>query len=239
MPLHRQERMYGRMGYPVSRSTISQWHDVLSALVAPLIGAMFDDARGQPILFTDATVVKLRAKIRCRTSYYFTLIAPERHVLFAFTPKHNNAAIDQLIGNFRGHLVSDGHTIYDHLHNEELVVEVGCWAHARRYFVRSAGSEPECAAKGILTINKLFEKERLWRRKPPDERRALRQISSMAVADGLFAWAQEQVAQVHEGSPIYKALRYLLNQKKAQPEEGADGVSRRWAPAPGQQPQRA
>ena len=36
-----------------------------------------------------------------------------------------------------GYLVADAHSVYDHLYRKGDVVEVACWAHARRYFFKA------------------------------------------------------------------------------------------------------
>jgi transposase len=57
LPLHRLERIYGREGLELARSTICGWHEALGGLVKPLLDAMWADARGAPYLCTDATGV--------------------------------------------------------------------------------------------------------------------------------------------------------------------------------------
>ncbi len=56
------------------------------------------------------------------------LVAPGKHVLFMYTPKHDGKAVDALLGEYQGFLVVDAHSVYDHLF-EEGVIEVACWAH--------------------------------------------------------------------------------------------------------------
>jgi hypothetical protein len=172
---------------------------------------MLNDARTQPILFTDATNVKMQSTRRCRTAYFFTLIAPEKHMLFSFSTKHNNAAIDELLADFRGYLVADAHTIFDHLFLGDQVWEVGCWAHARRYFIRSASSEPDRSIHALNSINRLFALDAECRGKPPDERLKFRQANSKPILDRLLEWCQKQYGLVFETSPIHKALQYVLN----------------------------
>jgi hypothetical protein len=41
------------------------------------------------------------------------------------------------VRGFKGYLVADAHTVYDHLYTSGDVVEVGCWAHCRRYFFKA------------------------------------------------------------------------------------------------------
>lgn len=61
-----QEGIYAREGWPVARSTLCTWHETLSKLVAPLVDAMWTDARRQPILLTDATNVRMQAPKKCK-----------------------------------------------------------------------------------------------------------------------------------------------------------------------------
>ena len=52
----------------------------------PLVEAMWADARGAPYLCTDATGVLVQAREQCRRGHFWVLVAPERHVLFAYSP---------------------------------------------------------------------------------------------------------------------------------------------------------
>ena len=52
---------------------------------------------------------------KCRHAHFFVVAAPERHVLFGFSAKHDNAAVDKLLGGYEGITVLDAHVVYDHL----------------------------------------------------------------------------------------------------------------------------
>ena len=91
------------------------------------------DALAQPYLCTDATGVLVQAKDKCRTGHFWVLVAPALHVLFGYSPRHDSAGVDKLLAGYRGYLVADAHAVYDHLYADGTVVEVGCWAHQRRY----------------------------------------------------------------------------------------------------------
>jgi transposase len=129
LPLHRLERIYGREGLDLARSTMCGWHEALGGLVKSLVEAMWTDARGAPYLCTDATGVLVQARERCRRGHFWVVIAPERHVLFAYTAKHDGAAVDGLLEGYEGYLVADAHAVFDHLYRRGTVIEVGCWAH--------------------------------------------------------------------------------------------------------------
>ena len=70
LPLHRLERIYGREGLELARSTIGTWHAELAALVEPLIDAMWEDALSSPYLCTDATGVLVQANEKCRRGHF-------------------------------------------------------------------------------------------------------------------------------------------------------------------------
>jgi transposase len=129
LPLHRMERIYGRDGLPLARSTICGWHAELANLAKPLIDAMWDDAFKAPYLCTDATGVLVQARERCHTGHFWVVAAPEMHVLFGYSQKHDSAAIDSLLSGYKGYLVADAHAVFDHLYKTPDIVECGCWAH--------------------------------------------------------------------------------------------------------------
>ena len=215
LPLHRLERIYGRDGLELARSTVCGWHLDLSHLVRPLIEAMWQDAFKAPYLCVDATGVLVQDAKKCKTAYFFVVAAPERHVLFGYSPKHNKAAVDALLDGYEGTLVADAHAVYDHLYADGKIVEAGCWAHVRRYFFKSLGSEPERARHAIALIGRLFQIERLVASAPPDERRSVRQRDSKPILDALEAWCDVESVRALDETPISKAIGYARNHRVA------------------------
>ena len=215
LPLHRLERIYGREGLQLARSTICGWHASLAQLAKPLIVSMWKDALSAPYLCTDATGVLVQDLEKCRNAHFFVVAAPEKHVLFGYTPKHNSAAIDALIGSYRGYLVADAHAVYDHLYAKGDVIEVACWAHARRYLFKSLGSDPERAQHALALLQGLFAIERKHKSAIPAERLKARKAESKLLVDGFFAWCQTQAPLVLDETPIQKAITYARNQEAA------------------------
>ncbi len=125
-PLNRLEKIYARDGLELARSTVCGWHLQLVDLVRPVVNAMRHDAFQQPYLCVDATGVLVQAKEQCRVGHFWVMVAPERHVLFEFTAKHNSAAVDMVLAGYEGYLVADAHAVYDHLYTDGKVTEVNC-----------------------------------------------------------------------------------------------------------------
>jgi transposase len=223
LPLHRLEAIYAREGLELARSTMCGWHEALLPLARPLTRAMWDDARGSPYLCTDATGVLVQARDECRKGHFWVVIAPKRHVLYAYTPKHDSEAVDGLLAGYEGILVADAHAVYDHLYKTGNVVEAGCWAHQRRYFYKALDSEPERARAPLALIGELFRIERTIKDAKPPERLAVRQRDSVPVVDHFFAWCDVEVANVLDDTPIAKAIGYARNQRVALSRFLSDG----------------
>jgi len=191
------------------------WHEELAQLARPVVEAMRADALEQPYLCTDATGVLVQAKEKCRTGHFWVLVAPERHVLFSFSPRHDSAGVDQQLAGYRGYLVADAHAVYDHLYADGRVIEVGCYAHARRYFFKALGSEPERAREALAMLNGLFAIERSIATAPRKQRHAERQEKSRPIVDRFFSWCDGLVDVVLDDTPLAKAIGYARNQRKA------------------------
>jgi transposase len=215
IPLHRMERIFGRQGLPLARSTICGWHAELGNLVRPLIEAMWQDALTAPYLCTDATGVLVQAKEKCRHGHFFVVADPERHVLFAYTPKHDGAAVKDLLAGYKGTLVADAHAVYNHLYKSGDVVEAGCWAHTRRYWFKALATDPERARQALALIGALFRLERAHATSPPDQRLAVRQLEARPIVDRFFAWCDAEADRVLDETPSAKAIGYARNQRAA------------------------
>lgn len=215
LPLHRLERIYGREGIELSRSTVCGWHTELSTLVAPLIEEMWADAFLAPYLCTDATGVLVQAKEKCRNAHFFVVAAPEKHVLFGFTSKHNSEAVDTLLAGYKGYLVADAHVVYDHLYSSGDIIEVGCWAHARRYFFKAFASDPARARHAVSLIKALFLLEREHASSSPQARLAARTKDAANIVKTFFDWCAAEAPLVLDETPISKGINYALNQQAA------------------------
>lgn len=215
LPLNRLESIYAREGLELARSTLCGWHEELAALAHPLVEAMWEDALASPYLCTDATGVLVQAKERCRRCHFFVVVAPERHVLFRYSEKHDGKAVDRMLAGYRGYLVADAHSVYDHLYQDGSVLEVACWSHCRRYFFKALGSEPERAREALAYIRGLFDVERTISDASCKKREAVRAERSRALVDGFFTWCEAQASHVLDDTPIAKAVHYALNHRAA------------------------
>jgi transposase len=213
MPLNRLEDMYARDGLELARSTMCGWHGALADVVKPLVSAMRADAFKQPYLCVDATGVLVQQKERCRTGHFWVLVAPGRHVLFEFTRDHSSDAVDDVLSGYQGFLVADAHVVYDHLYATGDLVEVNCWAHARRYFFKALDSDPERAKVALGFIGALFRIERTLAQSPRRKKEKIREKRSRHIVDAFFSWCDAEARTVLDDTPISNGIRYARNQR--------------------------
>jgi transposase len=214
-PLTRLEDIYRREQLDLAKSTLCTWHEQLADLARPLVDVMFEDAYREPYLCVDATGVLVLAKEKCRNGHFWVLVAPEKHVLYRYSRRHDGLAVDNLLKGYKGYLVADAHSVYEHLYKEGDVIEVACWAHARRYFYKSLDSDPDRAKVALSHIGALFRIERSIADAPRKEKESVRRDKSRAVIDKFFDWCDAELPRVLDETPIQAALRYATNQRVA------------------------
>lgn len=222
-PLKRLESIYARDKVPLARATICNWHEQLVDLTRPLIKAMYNDALKQPYLCCDATGVLVQAKVKCKKTHFWVLVAPKLHVLFRHSDKHDSQAVDALLKGYKGYLVADAHSVFDHLFTNGDVVECGCWCHCRRYFYKALSSDPDTARVGLAFIAALFKIERSIANSPKKKREQQRHKKSRPIVEEFFEWCDAESVSALDDTPISKAFGYASNQKQALSQFLEDG----------------
>jgi transposase len=176
---------------------------------------MWRDALLSPYLCMDATGVLVQALEKCRSAHFFVVVAPDRHVLFGYSPKHNAAAVDKFVGDYKGWLVADAHSVYEHLYQTGDVIEVACWAHSRRYWWKALDTDAIRARQGLALIQRLFLLERQYATASPELKLRRRQAEARPIVDAFFRFCDEETLKVLDETPISKAIGYARNQRQA------------------------
>jgi len=96
------------------------------------------------------------------------------------------------------------------------LTHAGCWAHARRKFVKARKVQPKGKAgqadKALKLIRRLYTVEQQARTMNADERLALRQRQSQPIIDRLKDWLETQLHRVPPKTALGKTLHYLSQQ---------------------------
>lgn len=102
--------------------------------------------------------------------------------------------------------------LYEPTRQPRPIVEVACWAHARRKFFDLARlTKAPIAVEAVSRIDALFAIERDINGAPPDERKRVRLERSRPLVESLETWLREQYAKLSANSQVGKAIAYSLN----------------------------
>lgn len=217
LPLNRQEAIFARHGIDLSRTTLCTWAMQCADLLMILYECERKALLNSCVLHTDATGVPVLAPGHTHASHLWAYVGDREHpyTLYHFTWTHNRAGPQQFLGNYKGHLQADAHNVYDGLYTEGKLVELGCWAHARRKFVEAQSTDGVYAREAVERIRALYEIERKAKDMDDLQRRAFRQEHAKPLLEKLFEWINESVIKVRPKSPMGEALAYALKNEKA------------------------
>jgi transposase len=228
LPLHRLERILGRHGIDLSRSTMCAWMAQVAALFRPVVHLMADQVRRSKVLHTDATKMPyLDADLaagRTLSGQMWVYHGDRDHAfnVFDFCRDHSAAGIDGFLKDrgYGGYLNADAHNLYDHLFRAGGIIEVGCWVHCRRHFYEAKDSDPARAHVVLARIRQLYEVEAeakgviaaggLRGVDADAVRYRLRQEKSLPVVTALCQWLEQERAPVLPKSAMGQAIAYAL-----------------------------
>ena len=214
LPLYRLERIFDRQGVDLARSTMSAWMLAASELVRPLVALMIDRVKRSKVIHTDETRVPVQAEGQCRSGRIWTYIGDQAnpYVVFDYTPDRTRAGPRNWLDNFRGYLQADAYGGYDGIYVKGDVIEVACWAHARRKFFDGRETDGRRAAQMLEFVRRLYAVEGEAKALDHDARRELRQERSAPILAEIRAWLDAELPGVLPRSPMAQAITYTLNQ---------------------------
>ncbi len=213
LPLHRLEGIFAREGIDLPRSTLCGWVADVAAALTPIGEQLRREIVATDYLQTDDTTITVLddrgGSFKGRVWTYLDPLTLQ--VVFDATTTHERDGPAAFLAAFRGALQADAYSGYDGLYQSGRVVEIGCWAHARRRFVEAFMIDTS-AALMIALIQQLYEVEHAAADFDPDARRALRQKQSVPLLAKIDAERQALARTVLPKSPLGDAVRYQTNQ---------------------------
>ena len=221
LPLHRQEQIWARHGVEISRKTMCGWMAQCAGLLKPLYGAAKEVLFESKVIGTDDTGVKvLDEKLPfARTGRLWPYCGDAEHpvVLFDYTATRQRAGPEEFLKDYRGHIQADAYGGYDAFFRdpERGLTEVGCMAHARRYYQKALESDQARMGPALLLIAQLYRVEEQAKVLGSEQRLALRQLQSKPIAEKLHSYLLEIEPEVLPKSPAGRAVRYTLKNWEA------------------------
>ena len=216
LPLHRQEKIFERHGVDISRKTMCGWLAQCADLLKPLYASAKEVLFQSTVIGTDDTGVKvLDEKLPfARTGRIWPYCGDKDHpvILYDYTATRERAGPEQFLKGYRGHLQADAYGGYDAFFKDPArgLIEVGCWAHARRYFHKALESDQARMGPALLLIAQLYRVEKHAQPLASADRLRLRQLQSRPILDKLHDYLLEIQAEVLPKSPEGRAVRYTL-----------------------------
>jgi transposase len=213
LPLYRQEKRYARQGVDLSRSTLCGWLADAATALAPLYDRLKARVLSANVVHTDDTPIPVQDPTRdhCRTGRIWTY-ASAGGVVYDATEDRCRDGPAAFLAGFRGYLQCDAYPGYDALFADGRIVEVACWAHARRKFVEAEKTSPALAHEAVARIRQLYAVEHEAKDLDAPARAALRRAKATPVLDTMKAWLDREHPRALPKAPIADAFTYLANQ---------------------------
>ena len=226
LPLYRLERIFARHGVDLARSTMCDWVAHVARMIGPVVDLMGNIVLKSYAIHTDATKMPyLDPDVKGKTAsgQLWNFVGDRDHPfnLFRFCRDHSAKCIDGFLkGKYKGYVSADAHNIYDHLFLDGTMVELGCWAHARRNFYDAKDSDPDRAHLVLARIRRLYDIEKdakeeieqgeLSGTQADAVRLQHRQTRSLLEVRQLRAWLEAEKDKVLPKSLIGQAIAYAL-----------------------------
>jgi transposase len=216
LPLYRQERIFGRAGVEIPRSTLAQWVGICGVRLQPLVDALKAEVMRHSVLHADETPVAMLKPGNGKTHRaYLWAYAPGafedlRAVVYDFCESRAGEHARTFLGKWQGSMVCDDYAGYK-AGFVSGITEVGCMAHSRRkFFDLHVSSKSEIAGQAVAYISQLYDVEREIKLLKPDERLAIRQARSKPLANKFHEWMLLNRQKITDGTATAKAFDYSL-----------------------------
>jgi transposase len=219
-PLHRMRKMFSRLGIDIAVSTLADWVTASAAILNPIAALIRKLVLDSVVLQGDDTGLKVldeKAPGGAKRGHLWFYVGDRSLCSVVYTPDWTkNGPALFLAARRGGYFVADAYKGWDHLYSrdENPLIEVGCWAHARRPFVEIADRGDPRAAVMLHHVKKLYEveKDATDAGDGEAERLARRRDRSRGVIDHIAKWCAEIKEREPPKSALATAVGYVFNQ---------------------------
>jgi transposase len=218
LPVHRQVKMFRRFGVELADQTLCGWLRQSAGLLEPLYQRMKAFVLSSKVVGTDDTPVKVldRTLPHTRKGRFWPYVGDREHtsVVYDYTPTRERAGPEQFLGTYKGYLQVDAYPAYDKffLEPERGLVEVGCWAHARRHAYQARDTDPARMGAVLAYLGQLYAVEKRARQCgiAGEDLRLLREEVSRPITNQLHAYLLTIDVQLLPKSEAGQAVAYIL-----------------------------
>jgi transposase len=233
LPLYRQSLIYARAGVELDRSTLADWVGRVTWLLQPLGERLAAHVFAAAKIHADDTPVPVLdpGRGRTKTGRLWVYVRDDRPsgdasapaAAFFYSPDRKGERPAAHLAGFSGFLQADAYPGFDKLYGERII-EVGCWAHARRKIVDvHESTKSPIAATALAKIGDLYRIEATIRGRPPDHRLDVRRRQARPLLADLKTWFEAQLAKLPPKGGLAQAIRYALANWTALTRYSEDG----------------
>jgi transposase len=229
LPLYRLEDILTRHGVYLSRSTLCDWVRNAAGVLGPLAELQKTLVLQSPVLWTDDTPVTVLGGENPGSTQgrFWAYIGDAEHPysVYDFTMSRARDGPAAFLKDYHGFLQADAYGGYDgiFLGSNGTIVEVACWAHARRKFYDARSNAPREANQVLEWIRQLYDVEDRARDFTAAQRQSLRQRESAPILDRIEKYLDELSPRILPKSALGKAVTYARNQRVALRQYVSDG----------------
>lgn len=216
LPLHRIRDIYKRHGPDIPVSTLADWVAAGAEAVEPLAEEIRRRVLASWVVQVDDTPLTVLDQTKpggSKRGHMYAALGDERWVVYDYRPTGSATGPCEFLGTREGWVQADAAGAFEPFFALGRAREVGCWSHARRYFVEALDTDRR-AAVGLKWITDLFMVEREAAEMSPEDRLALRGRLSTPLLKDLGEWIAQTSSSTPPKSPLGKALTYATNQWK-------------------------
>jgi len=196
-------------------------------LLRPIWCLMRKEALLSRKIHTDDTPVRVLdpGSGKTRTGRFWAYVGDDahRHVVFEYTPSRGRDGPARFLSGYRGYLQADAFAGYDALYAGREIIEVACWAHARRKF-RDAILTDARGAEMVRLIGALYLVEEMGVGCREETRLKLRRELSSKILERILRWLERTRGDVLPKSPLGQAISYALSNWRALTRYAEDAI---------------
>jgi transposase len=204
-------------GVEISRATLDGWVIRVGELLQPVAEAMRQELLRGSYLQADETIVPVQmhdGRGADHPAYLWQYGRPGGETVFDFQLGRGRDGPAKFLQDWNGILQTDGYQAYDQVGGPGLI-QVGCWAHARRKFVDAVkvNSKDGAAIAMVTRMDALFLVDREAREQQlnVEERSDLRREHAHPWVDEIHSECGKLRAQLLPKSALGEAVNYTLN----------------------------
>ena len=214
IPCYRQEKILARNGIQISDETIGRYIRETADLLEPIVWAMRAELLASNYLQVDETTLPVlkaeRASPGSHRAYLWSYGIPWSTVVFDYQLTRSGKHATEFLEEFQGVLQSDRYAGYNAVREREDIIDVACWAHARRKFKEAEVTAGRRTQSILEKIGRLYAVEKRAReeRLDPEARTHLRVEHSGPVLAELNDELTRLAVTVRPSTPLGKAIEY-------------------------------